>query len=372
MAGPTVGDSPPLIASDESAATTGPPTGGSSTPMYPQHLGHGAGAGYAGVGAAGALPMPTHSPVRQSFHEDGPYNAPRAKRIPSIDRLRAQSRGDGGMAGPSGSGDMTGVGTGPLVSGPQPYAAAATGLAPPISGPSSGGVSGTSTPPSPTRSSSPHFSNTYTPRSQHSVSGRFPRADSMHSLGSRTGSNYIHIGPAGGAPHQGRPIRLAMPAPLSGSSQNLYQQHQFGHGHSQSLGRRPNSVADLDALRFASQANGRYPVPGQGYGQDGVDDFGARDRIVSMPGHQRVPSSPGNANGNDRYSAGPMPGYATPPSPTRIQQQAQPGSPRSPARASLRRSGSTGSSDNWVQTNHYNTASAGLPGIESRRGSEAV
>lgn len=389
MAGPTVGDSPPLVPSDESAATTGPPTNGTNTPMYPQHLGH-SGA-YNGAGSAMPMPLPMHSPVRSTYDEGG-RPSQQAKRIPSIDRLRAQSRGDGSLAGPSQSqpqtraADMTGVGTGPLVAGPQPYAAAATGVGAPGISEFGQQPSGSSTPPSPTRSA------TMTPRSTHSGSfsqHRFPRPDSMHSLASRNGSNYIHIGPAGGAPHQGRPIRLAMPALLSDSSRDLYAQQQPAspypafHGQaqgpqygSQSLNRRPNSIGgDMDSLRFASQSGGRYPAPTP-Y-TEGVNEFAAgagaaadgRDRMVSMPSHTRQPSSPIRMNPN-RHSMGPV-------SPPRQQSYQAPISatpaPRSPTK--LKRTGS-GGSDNWVQTNHHYPAAAGggadLPGLEERRGSEAV
>jgi hypothetical protein len=355
MAGPMVGDSPPLVPSDESAATTGPPTNGSSTPMYPQHLGHGA------YGAAGALPVPTHHSVRNS-HDEG-SRSPQAKRIPSIDRLRAQSRGDGSVGTSGRPGDMTGVGTGPLVAGAQPYAAAATGVGSSAMGPNEfGGISGSSTPPSPTRSAN------MTPRSTHSgsFSHHLARPGSMHSLTSRTGSNYIHIGPAGGAPHQGRPIRLAMPTLLSDSSRDLYSQQQpayYTHGHSASLGRRPNSIGgDLDALRFASQADGRYPSPAarfSGMDVQGPSEFGVdgRDRMTSMPSHNRTPSSPIRVNPY-RHSMGPV----SPPRQQSYQAQPQmaPSSPRSPT--GLRRAGSSGS-DNWVQTNHY---------VGGDRGADAV
>lgn len=40
---------------------------------------------------------------------------------------------------------------------------------------------------------------------------------SMGSISSR----YLHVGPAGPAPHQGRPIKLTMPAPLAASNEEF-------------------------------------------------------------------------------------------------------------------------------------------------------
>jgi hypothetical protein len=141
----------------------------------------------------GALPMATSD----SFGSNGERpQSMMARRMPSVDRLRTG-------ASPAVTGPM-GVANRPSSPSsahfPNPYPASHR-IAEDTMSP------GSATPPSPpyphssSRSSSPMLS--------------YPRPSSMSSLSSR-GYNYLHVGPARGAPHQGRPIQLEMPRILSG------------------------------------------------------------------------------------------------------------------------------------------------------------
>ncbi|WWC58090.1 uncharacterized protein I303_100625 [Kwoniella dejecticola CBS 10117] len=167
---------PPSSASNSGSSDSPPLSTGANTP-------------------ANALPSPppgmkpTLAPIDTSLSRGGSASsedlrgAPRPRRIASIDRLKGEVGGNGSDRAPSPASSRH---------------------------PSESGVDYS-------RGNSPHTSmiglpspgrNSYSaPRSPNG----YPRPGSMASLGS---SRYLHVGPAGRAPHQGRPMQLTMPTLL--------------------------------------------------------------------------------------------------------------------------------------------------------------
>lgn len=247
------------------------------------------------------------SPTQSAFVEDpsrylpAPIPlGPQAKRIPSIDRLRTGSHPQSRSSSPVDN----------LPTAPQPPYAYASG---------SGSVPGGSTPPSPTRTSSPHPSTAYSPRSSHSASfsnpPRFPRPDSMLSL---SGRSYMHVGPARGAPHQGRPVQLEMPRLLGTPASNLPDPGMV---------RRPASVGDMDQMLRTGVYPGAQPVERHQRIPSGQSMVGSVASYQSARSRNSI--GPGQMQGMGGLGQG---------------QGQRPGAPR---RAN------SGTSDSWVQTKHY-------------------
>ncbi|WWD22399.1 hypothetical protein CI109_106890 [Kwoniella shandongensis] len=105
----------------------------------------------------------------------------------------------------------------------------------------------------------------------------YPRPSSMNSLSS---SRYLHVGPAGRAPHQGRPIQLEMP---------------------RLLGARPDSNGDF----FGS--TGRIHE-GPSLGLDEMGRINRGSRQFNDPGYATAPTRmrvPSNQSLSNRYNQGP-------------------------------------------------------------------
>lgn len=172
-------NSPPMLATNTPPLNTSPMT--SSPPL-------------SATGTGGAnTPKPILAPISTgtNLHRDGSSSsgeiAPaRLSNKSSVDRLRSQAGGDRAPSPSSylGSGAPSEIGEGS------------------------------------TRPNSPHPSTYgYGPgpgsQSSHSQNPRpYLPTGNRNSMGSIS-SRYLHVGPAGGAPHQGRPINLSMPRPLA-------------------------------------------------------------------------------------------------------------------------------------------------------------
>ncbi|KAK8845453.1 hypothetical protein IAR55_006166 [Kwoniella newhampshirensis] len=175
--------SPPMPPSTSSGSSDAPSlsTGGANTPggvplRVPEDVGE---------------TKPVLAPIVTQLSRDNSASSgemragPRPRHVSSIDRLR--SDGQGANRGPDSDRASSPVSTRPT---------------------SEMGLDFNS------RANSPHASlNGFPspgslPRPMSSRPGGYPRPSSMNSLSS---SRYLHVGPAGRAPHQGRPIQLEMP-----------------------------------------------------------------------------------------------------------------------------------------------------------------
>lgn len=169
----------------------------------PSLIGAGAGisaAGMAGIGAGGLVSPGPASPRDtrpRTADSDGPISSQRmSRRIPSVDRLRLEAAG---LPVPS---DRAPSPSPSALQFPSPKPAPYPILE------HSPLHSGDITPPSPSNSSTGYPSRS----SSSPLLNQGYRPGSMTSLSSR---NYLHVGPARGAPHQGRPVQLEMPKPLA-------------------------------------------------------------------------------------------------------------------------------------------------------------
>jgi hypothetical protein len=175
-------DTSPEVHPVEDPALLGGMVGAASAPMMASGS---SSSNYAGIGAGG---------------EDHQRPASRSsRRISSVDRLRME-------AATGVRGDRPSSPAPSALYFPSPHAA-------PYPVPEDSVPEGSVTPPSPPYPYSPSRSSSSPMLSQ----GGYPRPASMSSLSSR-GHNYLHVGPARGAPHQGRPVQLEMPRLLSGGS----------------------------------------------------------------------------------------------------------------------------------------------------------
>ncbi|WVQ62605.1 uncharacterized protein L199_000752 [Kwoniella botswanensis] len=262
--------SPPMPPSTSSTSSDSPPLStGANTPAHP-------------FPSPAAGHKPTLTPIDTSLSRGGSASSddlrgdPRPRHVASIDRLRGEGNQSGNgserASSPASSRHPSESGV-DYSRGNSPHTSM-VGL------PSPGG---------------PHGRNSYpSPRS----SIGYPRPGSMASLGS---SRYLHVGPAGRAPHQGRPIQLTMPT---------------------LLGARPDENGDF--FGQTGRLNGGYQL--------GLDEMGRMRRISNRqyneqdyqpsPIHTRAPSNTSLSNrsrqGSDEGNVPPIPeigvGNSGPPS----------------------------------------------------------
>ncbi|WVR03477.1 hypothetical protein IAU60_000468 [Kwoniella sp. DSM 27419] len=216
--------SPPMPPSSAASSESPSLSTGTNTPAHP-------------IASAGAAPgiKPPLAPIETALRRDQSSSsedlrgAPRPRHVNSVDRLRGEA--------------MAGSGSAPgSERAPSPASSRH---------PSEFGMDQS-------RNSSPHASMSGFPGMPRTPNG-YPRPMSMASLGSQ---RYLHVGPVGRAPHQGRPMQLTMPS---------------------LLGARPDENGD-----FFGQA-GRY----EGGSQLGLDEMGRMRRSSSRPlGEPEYATSP--------------------------------------------------------------------------------
>ncbi|OCF71209.1 hypothetical protein I204_08162 [Kwoniella mangroviensis CBS 8886] len=250
--------SPPMPPSTSSTSSDSPPLStGANIPAHP-------------FPSPAAGHKPTLTPIDTSLSRGGSASSDdlrgghKPRRVASIDRLRGEGNqsGNGSERAPSPASSRHPSESGVDYSrGNSPHTSM-------IGLPSSGG---------PGRNSYP------SPRS----SIGYPRPGSMASLGS---SRYLHVGPAGRAPHQGRPIQLTMPT---------------------LLGARPDENGDF--FGQTGRLDGGYQL--------GLDEMGRMRRMSNRqyneqdyqpsPIHTRAPSNTSLSNrsrqGSDEGNVPPIP-----------------------------------------------------------------
>lgn len=224
----------PLTSSPPLSATG---TGGANTPLMKPVL----------------APISTGANLhRDDSSSSGEMIPPRLSTKSSVDRLRSEALSFAGS-------DRA----------PSP-----SSMQPPSSGPGSDTGDGSST-----RPSSPHTSFSGYPSGSGSQTASSPlqrnsqflptipmgsgNRSSMGSISSR----YLHVGPAGGAPHQGRPINLSMPRPLAGGGEGSY-------------GR--NSMSGLDIALDGGRGHQRMSSRGTGEGSCSARSRLSMDRDADM------------------------------------------------------------------------------------------